>query len=810
MKYRHLAEFLPLWDLDADCVIATDGVFWGGGEIEAPDCSSETVEMWRELEARLHASAASLPDGLRLQMIHEQLPGSCRSHVPAPASDGGDPHTLQRRTREAFIASRSMTRRLSVYWTTDTLLTRAEFKAFDGAAFRSRVRRAEVAKETVAGFLGSIGVGLRRFRSEELTQEFLRALSPLEPVRPLVELVEPIDTSLRHRLIREEASRDTRFFRYGDAFFRVLSIRHFPRDTSIGAWMGLDALCDVPMRVVTHVHVPPRSMTNFGFRQRRRIAHSLLSRSGPADTEGEIGLDEMQDLDVELVTGAKLTRCGAQLVLVAPSLKELDRNTRRVRDGLVSVDLELAEETGGHDEEFCKSLPGMGGRFDRWKLVSSKVAANFVPMVKRAAGDEDPQLTFVHAADRTPFGYSLRSRRRANDNFQIFGASGAGKSVLLNMLVAYEMLYGPHAGRILAVDYAGPEKSSLLVAQEVFGGRYYSMVKGTRLNPFPTKREAWRHGSMEPSAFGFIVGVCNTLLVNTTESKESALFEAIVQRAIVELYDAWENDAAPRFGDLLKFLQRLLAKPDADRDRLSVLITLVKKLLAGPEAELLNAHTNLGDPSALTVFDLYGLREYAPRVKAAVAATVMRYVRTAAFDGRTDAFKYVLFEEVSNLLALSPLCQDLVMECATTARAHGISVGLVNQEYAEFRSCGIAGKLNLNCTTKFLMSHENAQDAMTPIVEDVGLNSAEEALFRSLRAVKGEYSELLVKTKCPTPQGTQPVTAKLRFELSPLDYWVVTSDGRDRAKIRRLEKRFPEVPKLKLLQALAREQEVRG
>ena len=44
------------------------------------------------------------------------------------------------------------------------------------------------------------------------------------------------------------------------------------------------------------------------------------------------------------------------------------------------------------------------------------------------------------------FGYNPREWARPNDNFLILGASGAGKSVLVNMLLAYTMLSGPTKG----------------------------------------------------------------------------------------------------------------------------------------------------------------------------------------------------------------------------------------------------------------------------------------------------------------------------------------------------------------------------
>ncbi|MEQ9494264.1 MAG: hypothetical protein RJP96_11680, partial [Algiphilus sp.] len=109
--------------------------------------------------------------------------------------------------------------------------------------------------------------------------------------------------------------------------------------------------------------------------------------------------------------------------------------------------------TARHDVELPKTLPGMAVAFDRHKLVTSNNAFDLMPVFGGRHGDRDPVL-LVKTAREELFSFNPVERARDNWNATVFGASGSGKSVTMNMLIATAMLANVTRGRVMVVDFA--------------------------------------------------------------------------------------------------------------------------------------------------------------------------------------------------------------------------------------------------------------------------------------------------------------------------------------------------------------------
>jgi type IV secretory pathway VirB4 component len=482
-----------------------------------------------------------------------------------------------------------------------------------------------------------------------------------------------------------------------------------------------------------------------------------------------------------------------------------ERAEKMVR-ALAGIDLPMYEESLAHHTELFKSLPGMLGTWDRWMQVTNVEAADLLPKSTYSLGDPSPSLVAELVGSGEPFGLTLRSPDRVNDNFLVLGGSGAGKSVFLNMLLAYEVLYGPKAGRLLAIDYASPEKSSLLVASQVFGGDYVPIrTDGRRINPFPAPRDACEADgkTVKPLVLAFLVDLGNILFRNTDGGKSAGLYAALLQRAVRKLYEQWETSESPVFSDFYEALEALIPSDDDEAARLRDLTKLVEStVLHGPEAKLFNGPTTAKTDGDFLVYDLHGLEKLDDRVKAGVVFVATNLVRELAFDGRPERRKTIIFEEATALMKLG--MKGLIEELLTTARAHGTSVGVINQVYEKFRESGLADTITVNTPVWAFLSHGSAMGAIAPIIHDFGLTERQAEVFRSVRAVKRRFSEVMLVMQTATPRGVEETTSKARLRLSPFDYWLVTSDAKDRALQRRLQAAEPELSQLDIVEVLAR------
>jgi hypothetical protein len=791
---------------------------WGGAEVYGVDPTAQTQEGWTQIALGLYSNLPKLADGIYLQWVwvHTQANIETTGSV-----EDQEVFAYQRRRREEFLRAKRLTsKRLYVFFSARQCLDSKEFTTVSPGTHRAAVAEVVALEEALRDAFKRSGLELRHLIEVELFELLAQGVAPDgNPRRYLVDEPMPPEDLLREdkrlmplspreQLFTDNPSWDAGHLKLGDTYIKVLACDQLPPTTRLRQLETLEGL-DFDFRLVLHMQLPPRHVAEAVFRQQRRFANAFaFKKHGPSDTAAQVGLADMDELDRELVAGARLVRVGLQAVVTAPTEVDVTRRAKTLLGALNNIDFRMFEESWAHDREYFKTLPGMAGGFDRWRMVSSHVASDLIPIGAYSRGDRNPLLTFQNTQSGEPFGYSLRERVRANDNWMVLGASGAGKSVLVNMLLAYQMLSGPYRGRILAVDYASPEKSSFRTACEVFGGRYISIAgNGQKINPWRPKKEAWLNGAMRPAVLSVLTQVTNTLLYNEGASKEEALYEALIQMGIAKVYAKHEGDAPPTYGDLLPVFEAMRAGGE-DATKMEHLIGLLRKLLNGPESLLFNSQSKISSDGDFICYDLFGLKEYDARVRAAVAAIVMQHVRALAFDGHPERYKYIPLEEVTNLLAigLKPMVEELI----TTARAHGTSVGVITQEYEAYRRSGVDQTINLNTTTKFLMSHKKAGNVMDPVIADMNLNEAEAALFRSLEAATGGYSELILKTQCWSPAGGRDVTAKLRFELSPFDYQVVTSNAQDRARQNKLTEHFPNAKRVQILDYLAYGRPVQG
>ena len=805
------AKLLPLWDVDQhdDVIVTTGGCLLGCAELVGFDPTQTPEQSWIAVAEALYAGFKQFPEHAYLQFIMEDCAVSDLDlHVPENPNET-KMLGYQREKRREYLVRRGMRKTSThVVYGSSFGLNHDELKKVNAETHRKQLSRLKEVESAVFGTIRRAGMQAGRLKSAKIF-ELLHLESDTHPNvsirRENPSIPWDYTRSVREQLIPGDVRWHSDHTRVGNRYYKVLACKQLAPETHVNS-LGKFLRPPWNHRIVVHIKWPNQASVVGSFRQRRKFIHSAQKQLGPADTNQEVAQDGVDDLDYLLVDdGQKLVMLGIQAIVWADDPTTLDQRAAEMSRAFANIDMAVYEEANAHDYELFKSLPGMGVQsFERWRLVPSNVAADLVPVANYARGDSDGTVDFQIADTAELFRWNPSARIRANSNFLILGASGSGKSVLTNLILATSMLSGPNRGRVLAVDYAGPTKSSFKVAAEVFGGAYVSISDdGQKINPWPKPSIACKSGNVTPATLAYLTALLNILLHNEGTDKESALFGAIIQQAVGDVYKQRSGDEAPLFGDLATIFGSYVGDKAIDQKRLLELMGLLNKFLAGPEAALLNSHTTAPTDGDFLVYDLYGLKTHTTRIQSAVAFVVANHVRNLAFDGDPSKKKYVLFDEVANLLGLG--MGESVEELYTTARAHGCTVGTITQEYENYVRSGIAGVVNLNSTTRILMSHQGAANAMASIVKDFDLNEAEAEAFRALSCVKGEYSESLLKTICvgPGESGAVPVTAKVRLHLSPFDYQLLTSDAADRAKQLALRRKYPDLPQVQILDYLA-------
>lgn len=817
---KSAAELLPLWDvLEGGDIVTSRGQFLRAYALTGLDSEHLPAAELEAAAAQLYAGRDELADGAFLQFVVE---GHGRYDDVLGAFEAVPPPNdrvlrLQRARRLDFLRASGLRR-------FETTLVVGRIDGFDRQAFRAMSGRQIEAKQhasrelarSVTSLLERAGVRARLLGREAILRALHRSLNPGRSFswpsaqnafdqRGRLRLM-----SCRERLVESTIVGDVDHVRLGGVFFKVLVLRGLPDATRFTL---PEALLHLPVafRASVNFEVPDQARAGAVFEQHRRLAHGATGRDKYVEDAGRAGRVREANALAELLaeTGQKLVKVGMQIVVRGVTPHEVHERAEAVVEHLKRYGLTVIEETARHDVELPKTLPGMAVRFDRYKLVTSHNAFDLMPLFGGRHGDRDPVLLLKTARGEL-FSFNPVEAARDNWNATVFGASGSGKSVALNMLITTAMLSNVTRGRVMVVDFAGETKSSYLQVARLFGGQFVPVVArdgGVAINPFPPPAEALdATGGLESEHLNFLLVLTDLLLTNTGADMDAALHRQLLQRALQGCYAGrTAKDPAPTYVDMAKVLEGMRGASDVDRDRLERVRSLLTGFLESPDSRFFTKASNVVADAHFVIFDLFGIDGLSPQIREALVFLVTEYVKRVAFG--EEGISYVVLDEVAQLLR-RPEMRRLVDELYSTARKHRTSVWTVTQNYGSYVESGLHEVVKLNSTTQLFLSHANAADVRGRVADDFDFNDRERVLFERLVTKKGHYSEALIRTQCRNELGDkEPVTARLRIELSPFDYELATSDAADRARQKKWIDANPGAPLAAVLDGLANKRE---
>jgi hypothetical protein len=822
---QHPGSLLPLWDIIDSVIVSTHGCMFKGFKLRGIDSEHVPSNVLLQSATSLyHDFAKALPEDTYLQIVldsHNDYSDFWQAFEASPAPD----HpvlALQRRRRLDFLKGANL-RRHSVYlfFGYTKGFSSKEFRQVTENTHKARLALLEELEPKVLSLLEGAGVSARALKENELVELFWRLLNPGQILPEYCREVDKLPKELlrhyrklrvhtiREFLMRAEMEWDRHHIKVGDLFYKVLTLRDLPPETVFAQAERYYDL-DFDFRLSAFTVIPGQIRQRAALDQQRRFAKADSGRGGNIeDYDRSNKMREGEELAQLLSeTGQRLVLHGTQVAISAPSPKELRRRTREFVDAMRGRQIGFYEENAAHDREFFKVFPGMAVGSTRHLLMTSNNAVDCLPLFEEDHGDREPVL-LVETDRGELFSFNPFEEARDNWNATIFGASGSGKSVFVNMLIATAVLASRSRGRLICVDFAGEQKSSYLMIARLFGGQFVPILSKdgrNALNPFPPKDKALdEHGQLDQSTMAFLTTLTDLLLSNTGEDKDAALFRVIIQRAFLDTYK--RVDGAPIYSDILETLRQYAGQKDIDQARLAVMVNLLDGFLRSPSAKLFNQRSSLSVDSDFLVIDLFGVDTLEPHIAQAVTYLTTQWVKQIAFDARNPGNKYIVLDEVAQLIK-RPEMVGLVDELYSTARKHRASVWTVTQSYSTYRNSLLANTVKLNSTTQIFLSHASDEQGRELVAQDYDFNKREKFLFDGLKTVKGQYSSALVRTEVASEdvkKGKAYITTVLRIRLSPFDYQVCTSDARDREIQRKFIEANPGKPLHEIIEWIAYE-----
>ena len=737
-------------------VLGKDGSLLAGWSYRGPDTSSATAAELNALSG--HVSRAMLPFGngwvLHWTAVRHAAPG----YAPAGAFPDAVTALLDEERRRTYEAT-------AAHFETDTFLTVAHLPSPD---LYSRLARRFVQgeerglrswDEVLAAFLRSAGelerrlsaaLRLRRLGSDELLTHLHGCLTGLDHA-----VKAPAGGAELDSFLADQEAVGGWQPRIGRMSIRAVAIQGFPA----ASWLGmLDAFNQLPFAVRLSHRVVPLDPPAAARLIRRYQVQWFMKRQGAADlVRGAIARQRQaqtadQEADARLFQDQDASRMAADaaaaaaenasgevrycfytpvVLLLQPSPGDADRAADEVVKLLADRGFTARIETVNALEAWLGSLPGHGFPNLRRPLLHSRNVADLLPLTSVWPGLKanpsayfpagSPPLLWAATGGATP----LRVNLHASDvgHCLVAGPTGAGKSTLVNLIVAQFFRYATAQVFVFDLGYSG------YVLAQAAGASHFAI----------------RAGGGAGGGAGAAAGEPATALQPLAEVGDA--FELAAAAEWIELLVSLQGGVAvgPAARTEIVAALRQIAGEGREHRTLSNFCVQLQSLelkdaiapycRGGSLGRLLDADRDELDGGSYQVFEMSHLWEMGTNTVAPVLRHLFHRVERR-LDGRPTL---IVIEEAWRTL-LDPAFGLRLKEWLLTLRKKNAAVMVVTQTLADLQASPHRAAIVESCPTRFLLPNAMAATPGTAeLYRDLGLNDAELELLAAGRPKRDYY-----------------------------------------------------------------------
>ena len=471
-----------------------------------------------------------------------------------------------------------------------------------------------------------------------------------------------------------------------------------------------------------------------------RPEEMLVDESASA-TVKQLG-DALTELDVN---GHFFGECSLALVLYDADTRTVERMAAEAIKVMAAHDGALFEESYNLLNAWLSVVPGNSAHnLRRLALLETNYAdLSFLFTLDsgrpRCSHLQREALAIFETRHQTPYHFALHVQDVGHT--LVLGATGSGKSFLLNFLVTHAQKYDPLTV-IFELGHSYRNLATLLQGSYVELGLRQS---GVTINPF----------AMEPTPehLHFLHAFTRVLLEGADGYRLSDLEDREVYEAVENLYVL--DPTQRRLFTLANLLPRALS------NRLS------KWIEGGRYSDLFDHVEDTLSVQQLQVFDFEAMRAY-PALIEPLLFYVLHRVRTR-IDERSEAgLKLCVMDEAWRFIQHATL-RAYVEEALKTWRKRNAAMLLATQSVDDFASTDLLRTVVESCPTKLLLANPALDRAK--YAELFQLNTVELDLLTELAPRR----QLLLK---------RPELAKvLTLNVDPRSYWLYTNTPVDNERV---------------------------
>lgn len=548
-----------------------------------------------------------------------------------------------------------------------------------------------------------------------------------------------------------------------DRLVSVLSVDMFPSDSYLSM---INYLLSVSIPMTITMNVAPVSMDSAKvfLRKSLRRYETLLFK---ADPESESRVNELYDLLRELdETNNLLFDTEMYIVIEGETLGELNNRRDRFLAEARGRDYTINPEKAALELTFRAASPGYChvGSTDRDIRIKTDNVADIAPVLGHMRSASKPVM-LMGAPYGGVFGYDLFDPRLPAYHGLIFGATGAGKSFTMNLLMLSAMAQNP---QVYIIDKGGSYKK----ITGILGGSYVDTTsKGVSFNPLAPKSE-WVQRT--PT-----IKLILREISQVDDNRGMIILERLITGLFTEFTKPKYGDQEPTLSDAWHFLdtntlydpdKEAGLKPYQDNIRLNLgrwtkVATKGKSTMA---AMVDNPFTTVSLENDMVVFDLLGIQD--DKEMTNILFLILADLIERKVTQNVSRHKMIVFDEAWSVLK-SKAGAEFLANLYKTMRKYNCMILSISQSIDDFSDSDVASAL-LGQTYQMFILRQNSSAEAENIKNILKLNEGEKQIIESLTRQKGLFSEVFIKLS-----GVG--SSKFAIIPSPVEYWLATTDPAD-------------------------------
>ncbi len=803
VKHKSLSEIIPFWHFENknDFMIFSDGSIGCGIKIQGFDISCKTEEEINIFNRQIENLIVSAEEGLRLQVFYrltsnvdrliKKHKDVCKESplIYKPISNARLKHFKKIYQKNEFYIpetyifmrgkpfqykKRAIFEKKEHYET----ISKQEYEAHYSKFLRSSKKI-----EASLFYAGLKPKALKQQQWFDLCFEYLNLdRSKRIGHTDLKENFDLFAPSLVSQLTLSDIETQKDCLKIGKMYFKTITLKTPPEGFTYSAMV--DEFTNLPFHfwISQNIQILDQNKEQESLQLKRRIATSMASGGGNVtDIESESKLADIEELLRELVEGTqKLVSTDFTVIIWASNKDELEERS----DDVLKAFREMNQSEGVSEtlpcfDIFMESIPGLCTGLRHIKVKSSN-ATHFMPLYGPWPGGDNP-VCLIPTRGNSLFSYSPFEKKLPAWNGLCFGGTGSGKSFTISQIILmfYGQTFNGKSPKVVWIDNGASSKRLL----EVLDGEFIDLTlnSGIKLNVFDLKNGQ----EVTSEKIKLVLAVLELILKDEEKKGLPKREKALLEQAIYYTYEK-SKGKVPTMSDLKNVLDN---HKDPEMNKFGqILYSWCGETAYG---KMLDGQSNVSLSKDLVTVEVKELESH-PELK-----DIFLLLLTAEFqkEAASDlARPYLLIVDEAERLLKTEMAKQFVITCYRTWRKYNAGIYCISQNYRDFLSDEeLKNALMPNTTSVYILRQKKIDWKDFQKVFD--FNNAQVDLIKSIEVVKGSHSEFVLL------QDDEMVLLKLVPE--PLSYWICTSDGNDKAAIKELELKEPELSKMKILEELA-------